>query len=122
MARPPHLEGPVPTVTADWQWSGEWLVTTDAILTGAWRIPQDGKVVLLFANVSDSPYAGRLDLDPADYGLVTKAPTFTAIQPNAGRGDTCVAHPLAIEAIDHADVELPARTILAWEVQPAAGR
>lgn len=122
MARPPHLAGPVPRITADWQWSGEWLVTTDAIMTGAWRIPQENKLVLLFANVSDDPYTGRLDLDPADYGLIAKALTVTAIQPNAGRGDTCVAHPLAIEAIDHADVEIPPRSVLAWEVRPASGR
>jgi hypothetical protein len=122
MARPPHLTGPVPRITADWQWSGEWLVTTDAIMTGAWRIRQENKLVLLFANVSDAPYAGRLDLDPADYGLIAKALTVTAIQPNAGRGDTCVAHPLAIEAIDHADVEIPPRSVLAWEVRPASGR
>ena len=54
MARPPKLTGDVPTVTADWQWSGEWPVTTDAVLTGAWRIPQEKRCVLLFANVSDA--------------------------------------------------------------------
>ena len=33
------LVGEIPTVTADWQWSGEWPVTTDAVMTGAWRLP-----------------------------------------------------------------------------------
>ncbi len=127
MARPPHLAGPVSTVTADWQWSGEWLVTTDAILTGAWRIPQENKLVLLFANVSDDPYAGRLDLNPADYGLAATPVTVTAIQPNAGRGDPpladqrWIARPLAIQAIDRAEVELPPRNILAWEVRRIDG-
>ncbi len=36
MARPPKLIGQIPRVTADWQWSGEWPVTTDALLAGAW--------------------------------------------------------------------------------------
>jgi hypothetical protein len=122
MARPPHLAGPVPRVTADWQWSGEWPVTTDAIMTGAWRIDQDDKLVLLFANVSDDPYTGRLDVDPADYGLAGKSVKVTAIHPNGSRGDTCVARPLTLQAIDHANVELPPRSILAWEIQPAAPR
>ena len=53
MARPPRLLGPIPTVRADWQWSGEWWVTTDAVLTGAWDLPKDKRMVLLFVNVSD---------------------------------------------------------------------
>ncbi len=122
MARPPHLAGPVPRIKADWQWSGEWPVTTDAIMTGAWWIDQDDKLVLIFANVSDDPYSGHLDLDPADYGLAGKSVKVTAIQPNGSRGDTCVARPLTIQAIDHADIELPPRSILAWEVQLAALR
>jgi len=60
MARPPKLTGDVPTVTADWQWSGEWPVTTDAVLTGAWRIPREERHVLLFVNVSDAPVTARV--------------------------------------------------------------
>jgi hypothetical protein len=55
MARPPALLGDVPKVKADWQWSGEWRVTTDAVLTGAWRLPAEGRLLLLFVNVSDAP-------------------------------------------------------------------
>jgi hypothetical protein len=116
MARPPQFAAPVPKVTADWQWSGEWPVTTDAVLTGAWRIDRENKVVLLFANVSDSPFASRLDLDPKDYGLVGKSVTVTAIQPDGPR------LPLAVQAIEQADMEIPARSILAWEIQPATGK
>ena len=43
MARPPRLLKPVPRVTADWQWSGTWPVTTDAVLTGAWALPQEDR-------------------------------------------------------------------------------
>jgi hypothetical protein len=116
MARPPRLAGQVPTVTADWQWSGEWLVTTDAVLTGAWRIDRENKVVLLFANVSDSPFASRLDLDPKDYGLAGKPVSVTAIRPDGTR------LPLAIEAVQQAKVELAARSAVAWEIQLSDGR
>jgi hypothetical protein len=30
-------------------------VTTDAVLTGAWRLPAGDKLVLLMVNVSDRP-------------------------------------------------------------------
>lgn len=53
MARPPRLQGGLPKVKADWQWSGEWWVTTDAVLTGAWRLPKDGRFLVLLVNVSD---------------------------------------------------------------------
>ncbi len=113
MARPPRFAEPVPTVTADWQWSGEWLVTTSAVLTGAWQIPQDNKTILLCANVSDSPLASRLSVNPKDYGLAGRSITATTIHPDGTRT------PLEIKAIDQARIEVPARSILAWEVLPA---
>jgi hypothetical protein len=60
MARPPVLLGDVPKVKADWQWSGEWWVTTDAVLTGAWRLPAEGRLALLFVNVSDAPVTASI--------------------------------------------------------------
>ncbi len=55
MARPPVLLGDVAKVKADWQWSGEWWATTGAVLAGAWRLPAEGRLLLLFVNVSDAP-------------------------------------------------------------------
>ena len=69
MARPPRLVGEIPRVTADWQWSGVWPVTTDAVLTGAWRLPAENRVVLVFVNVSEEPLSARFELDRAEYGL-----------------------------------------------------
>jgi hypothetical protein len=60
MARPPKLAGDVPKVKADWQWSGEWWVTTDAVLTGAWRLPRENRLLLMFVNVSDAPVEARI--------------------------------------------------------------
>jgi hypothetical protein len=69
MARPPKLVGDVPTVTADWQWSGVWPVTTDAVMTGAWELPAARKLALIFVNVSDQPVTARVAFDAAAYGL-----------------------------------------------------
>src|SRR3972149_4841086 len=43
MARPPQLLGDIPTVRADWRWSNEWWVGTDAVMTGAWRLPGENR-------------------------------------------------------------------------------
>ncbi len=69
MARPPKLLGPIPEVTADWQWHGEWPVTTKAVMTGAWALPKEDRLVLLVVNVDDEPVAAGLDFDAAAYGL-----------------------------------------------------
>lgn len=69
LARPPRLVGAVPTVRADWQWSGEWWVTTDAVLTGAWQLSGARGLTLFFVNVSDQPLDAMVAFDPAAYGL-----------------------------------------------------
>jgi hypothetical protein len=68
MARPPLLLGEVPKVKADWQWSGQWWVATDAVLTGAWRLPAEGRLLLLFVNVSDAPVTASVR-PAAQWGL-----------------------------------------------------
>ena len=69
MARPPELIGEIPTVTADWQWSGEWPVTTEAVMTGAWSLPKEKRAVLMFVNVGDEPVTARLEFDGGKYGM-----------------------------------------------------
>ena len=54
MARPPKLVGTMPQVTSDWKWGGSMVVTTDAVLAGAWR-SSDGRLAVILANVSDAP-------------------------------------------------------------------
>jgi hypothetical protein len=67
MIRPPKLLDAIPTVTADWQWSGEWNITTDAVLTGAWRkVDASGatvSAVFFFVNVSEEPITSRVKVD-----------------------------------------------------------
>ena len=67
--RPPRLIGDVPKVKADWQWSGEWWVTTDAVLTGAWRLPKERRLLLLFVNVGDEPVTKRVENNASGWGM-----------------------------------------------------
>jgi hypothetical protein len=77
MIRPPKFAGKIPTVTADWQWSGETIITTDAVLTGAWRkADAEGKTVsavFFFVNVSDKPITSRVMVRLDEIGLESKA-------------------------------------------------
>ncbi len=111
MARPPKLAGQIPSVTADWQWHGEWPITTDAILTGAWQIPEE-KVVLLFANVSDSPFVCHVEFDPGQYGLADTELTAVTIGANGTKAK------FAIQAADQPEIELAARDVRAWQIGP----
>ena len=79
MERPPRLICEMPTVTSNWAWGGskDWFVTTDAVMTGAWAIPDEGRVVLLFVNVTDQFVAATLNFDGASYGLTGKQVTRT---------------------------------------------
>jgi hypothetical protein len=115
MVRPPRLAGPVPTVTADWQWHGEWPITTDAVMTCARQIQKENKVVLLFANVSDSPFSSRLEFDPGEYGFSDESLTAAMSGPDGTKAK------LTIQATDQPEIELAARTVLAWEIMPTDG-
>ncbi|MCL2118586.1 MAG: DUF6259 domain-containing protein, partial [Planctomycetaceae bacterium] len=76
MIRPPKLLDTIPTVTADWQWSGEWIITTDAVLTGAWRKmdEKDNTVsaVFFFVNVSDEPITSCVAVRLDETGIESK--------------------------------------------------
>jgi hypothetical protein len=68
MARPPKLTGDMPKVTSDWQWGGSMVVTTDAVLSGAWR-SQDGRLAAVMSNVSDAPVTVTWQFDGKAQGL-----------------------------------------------------
>jgi hypothetical protein len=69
MLRPPQLRRGMPKVKADWQWYGECWVTTDAVMTGAWALPAEHKMVLLFVNVSDEAVTAEVAFDARKYGV-----------------------------------------------------
>lgn len=111
MDRPPKLEGQMPKLRADWQWSGEWWVTTDAVLTGAWRIPAEKRAVLLFANPGDQPVTATLRIKPGNYGLAAgKAKIKTSHDgvPSPSISDISIP-------IDQ-KIEFPPQSVIAWEL------
>ena len=112
MARPPKLQGEIPKVRADWQWSGEWWVTTDAVLSGAWRLPEEKRCAVLLVNVSDRPMTVRLDLDAGDYGLLGAEARLTRIGPE-GAGES-----LTVARVSQQELAIPPRTAWAWELGP----
>lgn len=68
MARPPVVLGDIPEVTADWAWSGKWVVTDTALQRGAWS-DRKGKVALIFVNSSDQELSATLKFAGATYGF-----------------------------------------------------
>lgn len=115
MARPPKLSGDVPTVTDDWEWAGQknWMVTTDAVLTGAWRQPQDGKLAIIFVNVSDEPVSAEYAFDAASSGFNSDKVKLTRITAD-GPGETTESPATFTRKLD-----FPARTAWAWEITAA---
>jgi len=113
MARPPKLAGRVPTVTADWQWHGVWPVTTDAVLTGAWELPKERKLALIFVNVSDKPVTAPVPFDAAAYGLTSTRVRLTKIT-SVGRGQTTTWPSKFVRKITFEPGEA-----WAWEIAPA---
>ncbi|NQT38564.1 MAG: hypothetical protein HQ581_13795, partial [Planctomycetes bacterium] len=112
MARPPKLHGHIPTVTADWRWSGVWPVTTQAAYSGAWQIPGQHKTVLLMVNVGDQPIATRLKFDTAEYGLPGETVRVVTID-SQGEGETFTAR-----RNFQRDLTLPPRSAVAWKLTP----
>ncbi len=110
MARPPRLLGTIPRVTADWQWSGSWPVTTDALLAGAWRLPREKKLMLLLVNVSDEPVQATLDFDATRYDLPAGPLALTRIGQD-GPEETAPVPRAFLRA-----VSAVARQAWAWEI------
>jgi len=116
MARPPKLQGRIPTVRADWQWDNPGWVTTDAVMTGAWTLPREHHSMLLFVNVSDQPVTARVQIDAAAYGA--EGPQVRIVTVKAtGQGESSVS-PSKIER----ELLFPARSAFAWELRQVDGK
>jgi hypothetical protein len=111
MARPLRLIGAIPKVKADWQWSGEWWVTTDAVLTGAWSIPGERRVLVLFVNVSDQPLKARLVFNPESYGL-----NSVALRRTISRDGQPAPHPTEVWEPSIEDNNFEPQSVQAWEL------
>ncbi|MCX5756983.1 MAG: DUF6259 domain-containing protein, partial [Candidatus Hydrogenedentes bacterium] len=113
MARPPKLGGDVPTVRADWQWSGECWVEMPAILTGAWRLPSENRLVLLFANVSEQPLSVPFNFDAATYGLGGNPVHVAVAREREGTTET-----FDLAGREQRTIALEPCSIIAWEITP----
>ncbi len=110
MARPPRLTGVMSQVKADWQWSGEWWVTTDAVLTGAWLIPKEKRLVLLLVNVSDDPISVGLRFNALQYGIHARQLRGTRYPNNE-------ATPAALSREFEQPLQFLPRQAQAWELR-----
>jgi hypothetical protein len=114
MARPPALEGDIPMVTADWQWSGKRIVTTPAILSGAWEA-EDGRLALIFVNVSDSVQTADLEFDAGQYSL-DASPSLT-VTPRTENGPE---EPTTEERRFRRSIQLKPYDAIAFEISPGS--
>ncbi len=112
MCRPPRLEGEIPPYAPTGSGGENWWVTTDAVMTGAWRLPTENKLVLMFVNVSDSPVSTRFHFDGRQYGVESQQVRVTIIDQESTL-DTFVAP----NAFDR-ELGLPPRSAVAWEICP----
>jgi hypothetical protein len=85
-------------------------VTTDAVLTGAWRLEKEQKLALLFVNVSDGAVAAGVRLNLNEYGL--KGETFRVTTSSAEGPGEVWESPAALER----RVDFAPRKAWAWEV------
>jgi hypothetical protein len=113
MARPPRLMGELPAVRADWAWFGETWVSTPAVLTGAWTLPRERRLLLLFVNVSDREVRSVLAWNARSYGITAAKLTFAVLRdPDAPLG-AAESMPVRTQRV----VALPPRSLQAWEVR-----
>ncbi len=113
MARPPKLTGDIPQVSADWRWGRGRVITSPAAGSGAWRIPATKKVVLFFTNVVDKTVAATLDFDASEYGLAAATVRITPYDGTARPGK-----PLESSKRVQQTLMLPAKSAVAWELEP----
>jgi hypothetical protein len=112
MARPPVVRGDIPKVTADWAWSGKWVVTESALQKGAWWA-QDGRLLLLLVNVSGEPLSTELDFDGTAYGWAREAKVKVVTrQPDGSEATETQACRFRLP------ISLEARGIVALELKP----
>ena len=110
MLRPPTLSGTIPQVRADWQWQSNWWVTTDAVLTGAWSLPQEKRVVAMFVNVSDEALEADWTFDASDCGL--DAPNVMVARVTAEGKETATTAPATFRR----QLTFPPRSAVAFEI------
>ena len=116
MARPPKT-GKVATVTADWRWFGERIVTTPIVMTGAWRLPKENQTALFLVNISDKPVTTTITFNPVDYGFDGKHPLNVTVRTEV-TGSESKSETFTLNE-GRREVTLPALSAQVWELQEA---
>jgi hypothetical protein len=111
MARPPKLEGNIPTVRADWQWYGEWWVSAPAVYTGAWQLPTEKRLVMFFINVADEPVTATMRFHPSVYGVRAQQVRLRQLA-----GDGTVGEEQVVASRFQRALHLPPHGVAVWEV------
>ncbi len=115
MARPPSVSGEIPSVRADWAWYGETWVTTSALLTGAWSRLQDRELLLVFANVSDTPVVGQFTWNATSYGIPARAKATCSVTRYGEAPDSTETG--QIPARTTRRLSLPPRSVETWLIR-----
>jgi hypothetical protein len=108
MQRPPQLQNN-PPITSDWGRFGA--VTTNSVLTAAWKKYGDNKVALVFTNVSNKPLTLPYHFDPVEYGIPAKGYEIT--QWNSEQPD---AEQKIQTGKSTFDLSLPGLSSIVWEI------
>lgn len=112
MMRPPTLKFAENTrkLSADWQWSGKWIVTTDAILTGAWK--KGHRLGLIFSNPSESQISAGFFFNPGDYGIPNGQPYSITSWSSINGKKSVAKHTSASNTI----LNIQQQSTLIWEI------
>lgn len=86
--------------------------TTYAVENGIWMLPQDNKIVALFANILDDAKTVTVNMDLADYGLDCTAAKVIV------RGPSGVVDEFYVDGDVSKELTLNGAEIQAWEILP----
>ncbi len=103
MGRPLTLGGNSTVVGSD--------ITTLAVENGVWMLPQDGKVVVLFTNISDTEKTVSVNMDLSDYGITGNV-EVSELGPDGKRGGFTSGNSISRE------LTLSGSEARAWEITP----
>ena len=81
-------------------------------MAGAWQLPDENRAVVLLVNVSDRPLAISVACDADEYGVAGNQVRVSVLGVE-GRRES-----FAAERALRRRVTLPARTAVAWEIEP----
>lgn len=80
--------------------------------SGAWRLPGENKLALMFVNVGDEPVSAQFHFHGRQYGIDDQQVSVTTINQEETHETFVAANAFCRE------LKFPPRTAYAWEVTP----